>query len=104
MVSLDDLLANADVITVHTPLTDETRGMLGAEQIAKMKRGVLALNIARGGIWDERALADALKSGPVAGAAIDVYTSEPPAKDHPLLSLNNVVISPHIGANTLEAQ
>src|ERR1051325_3177464 len=66
-VTLDDLLARADVITVHTPLTDETRGMLGPEQIAKMKRGVLALNIARGGIWDEPALAEALKSGHAAG-------------------------------------
>src|ERR1700746_1408454 len=71
-VTLDQLLGRADVITVHTPLTDETRGMLGAEQVAKMKDGVLALNIARGGIWDEAALAAALGSGKVAGAAIDV--------------------------------
>jgi D-3-phosphoglycerate dehydrogenase len=103
-VTLDDLLARADVITVHTPLSDETRGMLGAEQIAKMKDSVLALNIARGGIWNERALADALASGKVAGAAIDVYVSEPPAKDHPLVNAKNIVLSPHIGANTIEAQ
>src|SRR5438552_8235375 len=103
-VALDDLLARADVITVHTPLSDETRGMLGAAEIAKMKDGVLALNIARGGIWDESALADALAGGKVAGAAIDVYVHEPPPKDHPLTSLNNVVVSPHIGANTIEAQ
>ena len=84
-VSLDELLAHADVITVHTPLTDETRGMLGADEIAKMKDGVVVLNIARGGIYDEQALADALNSGKIAGAAIDVYVEEPPGKDHPLL-------------------
>ncbi|HEX9406672.1 MAG TPA: NAD(P)-dependent oxidoreductase, partial [Thermoanaerobaculia bacterium] len=103
-VSLDDLLAQADVITVHTPLTEETRGMLGREQIAKMKDGVIALNIARGGIWEERALTDALGGGKISGAAIDVYEQEPPSKDHPLLRLNNVILSPHIGANTIEAQ
>src|SRR5205085_1986456 len=84
------MLARAEVITVHTPLSDETRGMVGAAEIAKMKDGVLALNIARGGIWDERALADALAGGKVAGAAIDVYVKEPLQKDHSLLSLNNV--------------
>jgi D-3-phosphoglycerate dehydrogenase len=104
MVSLDELLAQADVITVHTPLTDETRGLLGADEIAKMKAGVICLNIARGGIYDEEALAAALNNGKVAGAAIDVYVDEPPAKDHPLLNAKNVVLSPHIGANTIEAQ
>ncbi|HEY8183551.1 MAG TPA: phosphoglycerate dehydrogenase [Thermoanaerobaculia bacterium] len=104
MVSLDDLLAQADVITVHTPLSDETRGMLGAKEIAKMKDGVITLNIARGGLYDEKALADALASGKISGAAVDVYVEEPPQKDHPLLKLNNVILSPHIGANTIEAQ
>ncbi len=104
MVSFDGLLAQADVITVHTPLTDETHGMIGAEEIAKMKDGVIMLNIARGGIYEETALADALASGKVAGAAIDVYEDEPPPKDHPLLRANNVILSPHIGANTIEAQ
>jgi D-3-phosphoglycerate dehydrogenase / 2-oxoglutarate reductase len=104
MVSLDDLLAQADVITVHTPLSDETRGMLGAKEIEKMKDGVITLNIARGGLYDEKALADALASGKISGAAIDVYVDEPPPKDHPLLKLNNVILSPHIGANTIEAQ
>ena len=102
-VSLDDLLARADVITVHTPLTDETRGMIGASEIAKMKDGVVVLNIARGGIYDEQSLADALNSGKIAGAAIDVYVEEPP-KDNPLLSAKNIILSPHIGANTIEAQ
>jgi D-3-phosphoglycerate dehydrogenase len=104
MVSLDELLAQADVITVHTPLTDETRALLGAAEIAKMKDGVIALNIARGGIWDETALADALNSGKVSGAAVDVYVEEPPGNDHPLLNAKNAILSPHIGANTIEAQ
>src|SRR5436305_13828492 len=103
-VPLDQLLARADFITVHTPLTDETRGMIGAAQMAKMKDGAVVLNIARGGIYDERALADALNSGKIAGAAIDVYADEPPAKDHPLLTAKNAILSPHIGANTVEAQ
>jgi D-3-phosphoglycerate dehydrogenase len=103
-VTLDQLLAQADVITVHTPMTEETRGMLGASEIAKMKDGVITLNIARGGIYDEQALADALNSGKISGAAIDVYVDEPPTKDHPLLNAKNAVLSPHIGANTIEAQ
>jgi D-3-phosphoglycerate dehydrogenase len=103
-VTLDGLLARADVITVHTPLTDETRGMMGEDEFAKMRDGVLVLNIARGGIYDEQALAAALASGKVAGAAIDVYEEEPPGKDHPLLNAPNVIVSPHIGANTIEAQ
>jgi D-3-phosphoglycerate dehydrogenase len=103
-VSFEQLLAQADIITVHTPATDETRGMIGAAELAKMKDGVIVLNIARGGIYDEQALADALNSGKVAGAAIDVYVEEPPGKDHPLLNAKNIILSPHIGANTIEAQ
>jgi D-3-phosphoglycerate dehydrogenase / 2-oxoglutarate reductase len=103
-VTLDRLLAEADVITVHTPMTEETRGMIGAAEIAKMKPGVVVLNIARGGIYDEQALADALNSGKISGAAIDVYEEEPPGKEHPLVEAKNVILSPHIGANTIEAQ
>jgi D-3-phosphoglycerate dehydrogenase / 2-oxoglutarate reductase len=103
-VTLDQLLAQADVITVHTPMTDETRALIGAAEIAKMKDGVIVLNIARGGIYDEQALAGALNSGKIAGAAIDVYEDEPPGKDHPLLNAKNAILSPHIGANTIEAQ
>jgi D-3-phosphoglycerate dehydrogenase len=103
-VTLDQLLARADFITVHTPLTDETRGMIGAAEMAKMKDGVVVLNIARGGIYQEAALADALNSGKISGAAIDVYEDEPPGKDHPLLTAKNSILSPHIGANTHEAQ
>ena len=103
-VTLDQLLAQADVITVHTPLTEETRGLLGANEIAKMKDGVIVLNIARGGIYEEQALADALNAGKIFGAAVDVYEDEPPGKDHPLLNAKNIILSPHIGANTIEAQ
>jgi len=103
-VSLDELLPQADVITVHTPLTDETRAMIKAEHIARMKDGVVLVNCARGGIYDEKALADALNSGKVGGAAIDVFEEEPPGQDHPLVNAKNIVLSPHIGANTIEAQ
>jgi len=102
--TLDQLLALADFITVHTPLTDETRGMIGPAEFAKMKDGAVVLNIARGGIYQEKALADALNSGKISGAAVDVYEDEPPAKDHPFLTAKNIVLSPHIGANTIEAQ
>jgi D-3-phosphoglycerate dehydrogenase len=103
-VSLDELLEQADVITVHTPLTDETRGMLGAREMQRMKEGVVLVNVARGGIYDEKSLADALNSGRVAAAAVDVFEDEPPGKEHPLLNARNIVLSPHIGANTIEAQ
>ncbi len=103
-VSLDDLLAQSDVITVHTPLTDETRGMIGESEIAKMKDGAILVNCARGGIYQEQALADALNRAKLAGAAVDVYEEEPPGADHPLLKAKNIVLSPHIGANTIEAQ
>ncbi|MBI5031857.1 MAG: phosphoglycerate dehydrogenase [Chloroflexi bacterium] len=106
VVDLDELLTCSDFVSVHTPLTSETRGMIGAVQIAKMKNGVRIINCARGGIIDEQALYDSLVSGKIAGAAIDVYSSEPPRSEllRNLLALDNVVASPHIGANTHEAQ
>ncbi|HUP64223.1 MAG TPA: phosphoglycerate dehydrogenase [Thermoanaerobaculia bacterium] len=104
MVPLDQLLAEADFITVHTPLTDETKGMIGAAEIARMKDGVVMINCARGGIYVEADLAAALESGKVAAAAVDVYEDEPPASDHPLLNAKNMILTPHIGANTREAQ
>ena len=104
MVTLDALLAQSDFITVHTPLSDETRGMIGQNEFAKMKDGVIVLNIARGGIYNESALATALNSGKVGGAAIDVYEEEPPGKENALLKAKNIILSPHIGANTIEAQ
>jgi D-3-phosphoglycerate dehydrogenase len=103
-VSLEKLIADSDFVTVHTPLTDETRGMIAAEEIARMKRGVVLINCARGGIYDEGALAAALTSGQVAAAGIDVFEAEPPPPDHPLLNAPNLVLTPHIGANTIEAQ
>jgi D-3-phosphoglycerate dehydrogenase len=103
-VTFEQLLQQADIITVHTPMTDETRAMIGPAELEKMKDGVIVLNIARGGIYEEQALADALNRGKVAGAAVDVYVEEPPGKGHPLLNAKNIILSPHIGANTIEAQ
>ncbi len=104
LVSLEQVFERADFITVHTPLTDDTRGLVGAAAFAKMKKGVRIINCARGGIVDEAALAEALGSGKVAGAALDVFVEEPPPKDHPLLKLGNVIVTPHLGAATDEAQ
>ncbi len=103
VTDLKTIYAEADFITVHTPLTAETRHLIGAKEIASMKRGVRLLNCARGGIIDEAALREALASGHVAGAAIDVYEQEPP-KDNPLLAMDQVVATPHLGASTQEAQ
>ncbi|MBR9650045.1 phosphoglycerate dehydrogenase [Thalassovita aquimarina] len=102
-VELDDLLARADFITLHVPLTDTTRNILSRENLAKTKKGVRIINCARGGLVDEEALAELLKSGHVAGAAFDVF-SEEPAKENPLFNLPNVVCTPHLGAATTEAQ
>jgi D-3-phosphoglycerate dehydrogenase / 2-oxoglutarate reductase len=102
--SLDDIWARADFITVHTPLTEKTRGLLNKDTFAKMKKGVRIINCARGGIVDEKDLYDALKSGQVAGAAFDVFEKEPVAADHPLLTLSEFVVTPHLGASTDEAQ
>lgn len=103
-VSLDDLLRRSDFITIHTPLNDDTRGMLGAEQFARMKKGVRIINCARGGVVDEAALAGALKVGTVGGFAFDVFSKEPPDADNPLLGLPNTITTPHLGASTEEAQ
>jgi len=102
-VELDELLAQADFISLHVPLTDKTRNILGAEAIAKTKPGVRIINCARGGLVDEKALAEALKSGHVAGAGFDVFEVEP-ATESPLFGLPNVVCTPHLGASTTEAQ
>ncbi len=102
-VSLDDIYKRSDFITVHTPLTEETRGILGEKSFALCKRGVRVINCARGGIIDEQALLKALESGQVAGAAFDVFVKEPPV-DNPLLKHPKVVATPHLGASTEEAQ
>ncbi|MBX6395249.1 MAG: phosphoglycerate dehydrogenase, partial [Alicyclobacillaceae bacterium] len=102
-VSVDEICERADFITVHTPLTKDTRHLIGPAQFAKMKRGVRILNCARGGIIDEKALLEAIERGVVAGAALDVFEEEPP-KDNPLLALDRVIATPHLGASTVEAQ
>ncbi len=101
---LDEIFPRADFITLHMPSTPETHHMLNAERIAKMKRGVRLINCARGGLIEENALAEALKSGQVAAAALDVYEQEPPPADFPLRDLPNIVLTPHLGASTAEAQ
>jgi D-3-phosphoglycerate dehydrogenase len=103
-VDLDALLARSDFITLHTPLTDQTRGILNAAAIAEMKDGVRIVNCARGGLIDEAAALDGLASGKIAGLALDVFTTEPPAADDPLLAAENVICTPHLGASTTEAQ
>lgn len=104
LVPLDDLIARADVITVHTPLTPETRGLIGEKQIARMKKGVMLVNCARGGILDEAALLAGLESGKLGALALDVFTKEPPPKDDPLVGHERVICTPHLGASTVEAQ
>ncbi len=101
--SLDELLKKSDFITLHVPLTDQTRHLINKEAIEKMKDGVYIINAARGGVIDEQALYEALKSGKVAGAALDVFEKEPP-EGNPLLTLDNFIGTPHLGASTQEAQ
>ena len=102
--SLAALLPRAQVLTVHTPLTDETRGMIGAEALRQLPAGAIVANFARGGIVDDAALADALASGHLRGALLDVYAKEPLAADHPFRSMENVLLTPHLGASTAEGQ
>src|SRR3712207_2332542 len=103
LVSLDELLRESDFISIHLPKTPETVGLIGADELATTKRGVIIVNAARGGLVDEAALADALKSGQVGAAGIDVYAKEP-TTDSPLFGLPNTVVTPHLGASTTEAQ
>lgn len=106
LVDLSEIVRYADVITVHTPLNDETRGMITSKHFEKMKDGVIVVNCARGGIIEEQAMYDALESGRVAGAAFDVWSSEPPKTEvlTKLIGHPNMVVTPHLGANTFEAQ
>jgi D-3-phosphoglycerate dehydrogenase len=104
LVSLDELLARADFITIHTPLNDKTRGLIGSTEFGKMKKGVMLVHAARGGIVDELALVTALEEGIVAGAAIDVFVEEPVAADSKLVAHPHVICTPHLGASTAEAQ
>jgi D-3-phosphoglycerate dehydrogenase len=102
MVSLDELLAKSDYISLHTPLTDETRGMFNADKFTKMKDGVVIVNTGRAKVLDEQALIDALKSGKVGCYATDVWPSDPPPDGYPLIPVPNVLMAPHIGASSNE--
>jgi len=103
-VEIDELCRRADVITIHAPLNKETRGLINARRLSLMKPAVFLVNCARGGIVDEAALIDSLRSGRLAGAALDVFDAEPLPADHPLRGLENVVLTPHVAASTTEAQ
>lgn len=102
-VDLEELLAASDFVTIHCPLNRETRGMIGRNELALMKRSAYLINAARGGIIDEDDLVAVLREKKIAGAALDVIANEPPAKNHPLIQLDNVIWTPHLGAVTLEA-
>ncbi len=102
--SLDEVLSKADFITIHTPVTQETRGILGKEAFAKMKKGVRLVNCARGGLVDENALLEAIENGTIAAAAMDVFAQEPLPADSPLLGNDKIITTPHLGASTTEAQ
>jgi D-3-phosphoglycerate dehydrogenase len=104
MGSLEDVLKRADILTLHVPLTDTTANLIGEQQIALMKPGAVIINAARGGVINEHALYEALKAGRIAGAAIDVFEEEPLPAEHPLRQLSNIVLTPHLGAATAEAQ
>ena len=103
-VSLDDLLKKSDIVTVHTPLTDETKNLISREKIALMKESAILINTSRGPVVDNAALAEALSEGRLAGAGIDVFDGEPPLpEDYPLLHAKNAVCTPHIGFATVES-
>ena len=101
---LDDVFARADFLTIHTPVTDETRGIIGKDAFAKVKKGVRLVNCARGGLVDETALLEAIENGTVAAAALDVFSTEPLSADSPLLGNPKIITTPHLGASTTEAQ
>ena len=101
--SLDGLLARADIVSLHTPLSEETRGMIGAAQLAKMKPTAFIVNTSRGKLIDEPALIAALKEGRVAGAGLDVFAQEPPGPANPLFSMPNVIVTPHVASSTTGA-
>src|SRR3954463_5392895 len=104
LVQLADIFRRSDAITLHVPFNDQTKNMVGAAQIAQMKPGALLINCARGGLIDEKALAEALKAKRLGGAALDVFETEPPAADHPLFSCENFIATPHLGGSTEDAQ
>ncbi|MEX1295158.1 MAG: phosphoglycerate dehydrogenase [Candidatus Limnocylindrales bacterium] len=103
-LSVPEILVLADAITVHVPKTKDTANLISTDELASMKPDAVIINVARGGVVDEAALAAALEAGTIAGAAVDVYSSEPPAQDNPLLTAPNIILTPHLGASTAEAQ
>jgi len=102
--NVDDVVDKCDYLSVHTPLNDETRGLINAERMRKMRPGARIINCARGGIVDEADLVEAVRAGTIAGAAMDVYPQEPPAEDDPIRGVDNIITTPHLGASTAEAQ
>ena len=103
LAPVDRILAECDVVSLHVPLTDQTGGLIGADELASMKPGSYLVNTSRGAVLDEAALIDALRSGHLAGAALDVFEEEPVADDNPLLAMDNTIVSPHIGSDTTVA-
>jgi len=103
-MTVADILRVADAVTVHVPKTKDTANLISHDELASMKPSAFIINVARGGVVDETALAAALQAGTIAGAAVDVYSSEPPAQDNPLLGAPNIILTPHLGASTAEAQ
>lgn len=103
LVGLEDLLRESDVLSLHAKVTDETRHMIGKKELGLMKRTAYLINTARGALTDERALYEALRDGKIAGAALDAFETEPPLRDNPLLTLNNVILTPHIASWTSDA-
>jgi len=104
LMDLDDLLAQSDFVSLHVPLTDSTRNLISWERLARIKHGARLIHVSRGGVVDEEAVLDALSTGRLGGAAFDVYVQEPPPADHPLLARDDVVLTPHLGASSEEAQ
>ena len=104
LASVEEILRSADAVTVHVPMTAKTKGMIGAAELATMKPEALLINVARGGVIDEQALADALAAGTIAGAAVDVFSEEPLPAENPLRGAPNTILTPHLGASTEEAQ
>ncbi len=100
--AIDELLRQSDIVSLHVPLTKETRGLIGSRELALMKPSAVLINTARGGVVDEQALIDALRSGAIAGAGLDVFAKEPPEADNPLLQMDNVVLTPHNGGGTVD--